>query len=484
MAINIDHDTNIISNLAIGTNATDAVSKQALDDAIAGVSGGGGGTGDSAALNTHIADQANPHVVTASQVGALPISGGTLTGNLDLGDSKIVTSNNKRLVLQPDGTGPIQASTSGTGRGAGSLDLQRFRATGEQVASGSASIILGGSNNTASALNSLVMGGTNNIASGSASVIGGGNGNHATGVNSVIDGGSDNTTVNGFTSVKGGKDGTASGIYAIVLGGNNNTASGYSSMAFGKNSIASGVYSSVSGYGSIASGGYSTASGYYATASGDSSTASGAYSAGQTLTEASGLGSYARGFNCLASGNYSYASGSNCDATGNYAQSLGHASTASGAYSRAAGSRALADKYGQFSHAAGFFDSIGDAQKSSLVLRKETTDATATNLALNGVSDEITLLDQDLKFFTIKVAGRRTDADGEGAAYKFEGAVDNNGGTTALVGSPLKTVIAEDNTAWDVDVTADNTGLHITVTGEAGKTIRWVASVDLVEVNG
>ena len=39
---------------------------------------------DGAATSAHIANTNNPHGVTAAQVGALPLSGGTLTGNLDI----------------------------------------------------------------------------------------------------------------------------------------------------------------------------------------------------------------------------------------------------------------------------------------------------------------------------------------------------------------------------------------------------------------
>jgi hypothetical protein len=47
------------------------------------------------------------------------------------------------------------------------------------------------------------------------------------------------------------------------------------------------------------------------------------------------------------------------------------------------------------------------------------------------------------------------------------------------VGAVSKTIIAETNVAWDATVTADatNGALKVTVTGEAAKTIRWVASV-------
>ncbi|HEX3048551.1 MAG TPA: tail fiber domain-containing protein [Bacillota bacterium] len=42
---------------------------------------------DGAKLDTHVADKNNPHATNASQVGALPISGGTLTGDLSMTDT-------------------------------------------------------------------------------------------------------------------------------------------------------------------------------------------------------------------------------------------------------------------------------------------------------------------------------------------------------------------------------------------------------------
>lgn len=61
---------------------------------------------------------------------------------------------------------------------------------------------------------------------------------------------------------------------------------------------------------------------------------------------------------------------------------------------------------------------------------------------------------------------------------------DANAGTTALIGSVSKTVLAETNVAWDAAVSADTTNgsILIQVTGEAAKTIRWVAVVQTVEV--
>jgi hypothetical protein len=89
--------------------------------------------------------------------------------------------------------------------------------------------------------------------------------------------------------------------------------------------------------------------------------------------------------------------------------------------------------------------------------------------------------------FVVLLVARRTDANGESAAYEFKGCMDRDStGTAGLVGAVTKTVIAEDTAAWDADVDVDaaNFSLRLRVTGEAAKTIRWVARVTTVEVIG
>jgi hypothetical protein len=53
-------------------------------------------------------------------------------------------------------------------------------------------------------------------------------------------------------------------------------------------------------------------------------------------------------------------------------------------------------------------------------------------------------------------------------------------------GLGTKTIVAEDTSAWDVTITADNTndGINVLVTGEASKTIRWVARIEITVVAG
>jgi hypothetical protein len=88
--------------------------------------------------------------------------------------------------------------------------------------------------------------------------------------------------------------------------------------------------------------------------------------------------------------------------------------------------------------------------------------------------------------FDIIVAGRRTDATGGGAGYRFVGVAkkDATAGSVTFVGTPSKTIIGETNTPWDAAVSVDAaTGaFRVRVTGENGKTIRWVATVRTTEV--
>lgn len=173
-----------------------------------------------------------------------------------------------------------------------------------------------------------------------------------------------------------------------------------------------------------------------------------------------------------ASGTNSVAIGSGATATATEAYAIGN-----GTNSRLAGGMAFAE---------GKFATDGDAQQGLYVLRNSTTNATATELFMNGSSTRVALPNNSVFCFDIFVTGRRTDATGGSAGYRFVGVMkrDASAATTALTGSVSKTVIAETNVAWDASVTADTTNgsILIQVTGEAAKTIRWVAVVKTVEV--
>ncbi len=155
-------------------------------------------------------------------------------------------------------------------------------------------------------------------------------------------------------------------------------------------------------------------------------------------------------------------------------------------FANACGVYAKADKYGQNVQGGVGSISLGTCQTSVLVSNNTTSNNTQTELYLDGASKRLSIASDTTWTFDILIVARRTDADNESAAYRIVGCIDNNAGTTALVGSVTVTTIAEDSAAWDVTAAADNThdALIIQVTGESGKTIGWVARTTLVEVTG
>jgi len=127
-----------------------------------------------------------------------------------------------------------------------------------------------------------------------------------------------------------------------------------------------------------------------------------------------------------------------------------------------------------------------DFSRKTFMVGNITTNATTTNLYIDHSSLQMVLPANSTWSFVANICARRTDIMHESASYEIKGCIDNNSNSVALVGSISKTVIAEDNAPWDVTAIANNTNksLVLQVTGEAGKTISWLASVDIVEIIG
>ncbi len=146
--------------------------------------------------------------------------------------------------------------------------------------------------------------------------------------------------------------------------------------------------------------------------------------------------------------------------------------------------------------AAGLFSATGDAQAEEHVLRRQTTDATATRLtADNGAaspSNTVNLSNNSLLLVTLLVvarqAGGAAGAVNDSAVWEIKVGIKRgaSAAATALVGGASITRIAFDApaAAWAVDAAADtaNGGLALTVTGEADKNINWVARGVAVQV--
>jgi hypothetical protein len=295
----------------------------------------------------------------------------------------------------------------------------------------------------------------------------------AVGYGCQVNSGADHGVAIGANS--GANGSIAAGAGAVALGGSN---------ASGANSFAAAIGSNSSSYG--AQGSNSIALGLSAKASSTHAVAIG------RQVEATGSTSFATGYGSVASATYSYAMGYSNTASGQNSWALGGNNTASSVYSFASGGYANASGRGKRAHSSGTFGGVGDSQTGKMVLRRATTDATATVLTADNVaastSNQVILPNYSTYAFTALVVARRTDANDESAGYEFKGVVDRNAtaATTALVGTVTKTVLAEDTSAWDCEVTADTTngGLAFTVTGEENKTIRWVATVWTTEVTG
>jgi len=128
----------------------------------------------------------------------------------------------------------------------------------------------------------------------------------------------------------------------------------------------------------------------------------------------------------------------------------------------------------------------GDAQSQLYGMGAQTTDATATSLLTDTLiaTSKIPLRNNQTLHFEARIVAR--SIGGQSAGYLLQGVIDRgaNAASTALVGSVTKTVLAEDDAAWDVSAVADTTNgaLDIQVTGVAATNINWVAQVRTFEV--
>jgi hypothetical protein len=278
--------------------------------------------------------------------------------------------------------------------------------------------------------------------------------------------------LNGFHNkvAQGGNHATISGgsihsigacNYATIGGGTGNSVSDGASGA----TIGGGVSNTVSGAtatsATIAGGNTNTASQIRATVGGGNA------------NTASGNGS------TVAGGDTNTASGTGASVVG------GVSNTASGGWAVASGRGAAATANGMRAHGA-MFSTPGDAQDASVILKAELATVVQTSLSLDG-SGALLIPENTTWAISALVVGRRADADGENAAWRIETVAKRDAGsTTALVGTPAVVSLgANAGNVWAATITTNTAGnVNVRVTGEDAKTIRWVASLRIVQVQG
>lgn len=188
----------------------------------------------------------------------------------------------------------------------------------------------------------------------------------------------------------------------------------------------------------------------------------------------------------VAAGTYSFVAGINNRAGGFGSFAVGANNIAASVYSATLGFGGASRRYAELVVAGGAVSATGDRQSSWLTISGQTNNGSPTVITTGNFV--IPLANDSTIAFDLTVVARRADADNESAGWMLSGVIDRNtnAASTALVGTVTTALLAKDQTAWDVSADADTTngGLRITVTGEASKTINWVASCRLTEVVG
>jgi len=282
---------------------------------------------------------------------------------------------------------------------------------------------------------------------------------------------------------------TASGSHSIAIGASSSVdaqATSSSAIAIGSNSAAD-ASNAVTGAGATAIGGsYASGTDSFAAASVNNTSTYGAQGANSI---AIGQSSKATGSKSIAIG------GLATTATGNGSVAIGGGSTGTGASAAATNSVAIGDSAyvptikGKFAFGSDGAFVQGGSQAGLLVLRRATTDATASTLGSDGAvgasTNQLILPNSTAMSFTGTVVARQQAAGGTAsAAWTVQGLIRREGtaASTTLVAS---TVTAISNVpAWTLALSADTTngGLTVTATGAAATNIRWVATLQTSEV--
>lgn len=156
--------------------------------------------------------------------------------------------------------------------------------------------------------------------------------------------------------------------------------------------------------------------------------------------------------------------------------------------SLAIGEQSLTRHPGAMVFASGRFASSGDAQVGRYLLRTHTINDTQTEAFIDGTAgtERLVLPDDCTWTFKLTATAHRTDAGDGHAGYIIHGVIYRGSGVSSISfqGTPTQQILAESNVEWDINIEADHTygALCIFVTGESGKTIRWLIQVETVEV--
>lgn len=375
---------------------------------------------------------------------------------LDTQILSVVGNTGDILELQADGTyAPVAPSSSGVGGSTGSVDNAILRAdgTGGATLQNSAWIIAdnytASPNNTVNHASIQATGTTSNV---SVSIVPKGDGAFMLQV-------PDGTTAGG----------NARGAQAIDFQVFRSSAT---QVASGARATSFGAYNTVTGADALCGNFNSTVSGQ------------GAFNWART---ASITGNYSAAFgeSITASGTHSFAGGYQVTLLAAYASGFGATNRvrSTATHSQVRGRNAFAESYSEMADSSGVFATFGDCQHSTVVMRGKTTDATPTELYLDGSSARLVIPGEFTANRTyhcrVLVTGIKSDGSAI-AAYERRVVCKCISGTSTLVDSQTIGTDYEDDAGTDVSITVDDTTdtLRVNVTGIASETWRWNAIID------
>lgn len=176
-------------------------------------------------------------------------------------------------------------------------------------------------------------------------------------------------------------------------------------------------------------------------------------------------------------------------ATGNHsAIPGGYANVASGEGAIAIGRWAEADKPGQLAHAGHTFSGAGDSQSSVFVLQRQITHGSTalSRLYIGPATGYLTIPSDTTWAFEALVLGA-TSGMAKSFSFHIRGQIENDGGTTALKGTPVVTVIDNsDDVSFSAIAAADDTNdallIQVSDSDGAGDVVRWGARVTTIEI--
>lgn len=198
-----------------------------------------------------------------------------------------------------------------------------------------------------------------------------------------------------------------------------------------------------------------------------------------------GTGSAAFGTGNNISNNGSFVTGAGNSVTGGYSSAHGSSNSAEAGFSTAIGNYARSRTVGQQALTGGRFSALGDAQTSVIEMHRQTTDDSRVFLGILGSNNSHKMLPNQSATFSVLLVARAVGSN-DTSGWKIDGvAMSGSSGRSTIIGTPIVTNLGASTGAstWLAEVFADSSGgINIAITGEAGKTIRWVQRMTLAEV--